>query len=74
MQHPTVTVVIPTFNRLALLRQAVESVKVQTYEDCELLVVDMDPGCTSTVLADRTTMKAGSTNLTTGSALRSMVE
>ena len=40
MQHPTVTVVIPTFNRLALLREAIESVKAQTYEDWELLVVD----------------------------------
>ncbi len=40
MQDPTVTVVIPTFNRLALLREAVESVKAQTYNDWELLVVD----------------------------------
>ena len=40
MQDPTVTVVIPTFNRLALLREAVESVKAQTYDDWELLVVD----------------------------------
>ena len=40
MQDPTVTVVIPTFNRLALLREAVESVKAQSYDDWELLVVD----------------------------------
>jgi len=40
MQDPMVTVVIPTFNRLALLREAVESVKAQTYDDWELLVVD----------------------------------
>ena len=40
MQDPIVTVVIPTFNRLALLREAVESVKAQTYDDWELLVVD----------------------------------
>lgn len=40
MQDPTVTVVIPTFNRLALLREAVESVKAQTFHDWELLVVD----------------------------------
>ena len=40
MPDPTVTVVIPTFNRIALLRQAIESVKAQTYDDWELLVVD----------------------------------
>ena len=40
MQDPTVTVVIPTFNRLALLREAVESVKAQAFHDWELLVVD----------------------------------
>ncbi len=40
MQDPTVTVVIPTFNRLALLREAVESVKAQTFHDWQLLVVD----------------------------------
>ena len=40
MQDPTVTVVIPTFNRLALLREAVESIKAQTFHDWELLVVD----------------------------------
>ena len=38
--HPAVTVVIPTFNRLALLRQAVDSIKAQTFHDWELLVVD----------------------------------
>ncbi len=40
MQDPTVTVVIPTFDRLVLLSEAVESVKAQTYDDWELLVVD----------------------------------
>lgn len=37
---PTVSVVLPTYNRSASLRRAVESVLVQTYEDFELVVVD----------------------------------
>ena len=35
-----VSVVIPTYNRRALLREAVESVLGQTYRDFELIVVD----------------------------------
>lgn len=37
---PTVSVVIPTLNRLALVQEAVESVIHQTYRDFELIVVD----------------------------------
>ncbi|MEX2283329.1 MAG: glycosyltransferase [Gemmatimonadota bacterium] len=37
---PAVSVVMPTFNRLGLLEQAVESVLNQTFTDLELLVVD----------------------------------
>ena len=37
---PVVTVVIPTYNRLPLLRSAVSSVLSQTFSDLELLVVD----------------------------------
>ena len=40
MATPTVTVVIPTYNRLALLRATVSSVLAQTFTDLELLVVD----------------------------------
>ncbi|MBD0329381.1 MAG: glycosyltransferase family 2 protein [Thermoleophilia bacterium] len=37
---PQVTVVVPTRNRLALLREAVASVERQTFADWELVVVD----------------------------------
>ncbi len=37
---PVVSVVIPTRNRLALLQEAVESVRSQTYQAWELIVVD----------------------------------
>jgi glycosyltransferase involved in cell wall biosynthesis len=37
---PTVSVLIPTFDRLAFLREAVASVRAQTFEDWELIVVD----------------------------------
>src|SRR5277367_1483554 len=39
-QRPTVTVIIPTFNRLQFLRQTVESVFAQSYGDWELIVAD----------------------------------
>jgi glycosyltransferase involved in cell wall biosynthesis len=38
--HPLVTVVIPTYNRLALVQQAVASVVAQTYTNWELIVAD----------------------------------
>lgn len=37
---PKVSVIIPTYNRLAMLREAVDSVLAQDFEDMELLVVD----------------------------------
>jgi glycosyltransferase involved in cell wall biosynthesis len=37
---PLVSVIIPTFNRVSLLRRAIESVQCQTYHHFELLVVD----------------------------------
>ena len=37
---PTVTVVIPTYNRAALLPRALRSVLAQTHQDFEVLVVD----------------------------------
>ena len=37
---PTVSVVIPTFNRGALLDEAIHSVLAQTFDDLELIVVD----------------------------------
>ena len=40
MPDPTVSIVLPTFDRLALLREAVDSVRAQTFGDWELIVVD----------------------------------
>ena len=37
---PTVSVIIPTCNRLPYLREAIASVQAQSFADWELLVVD----------------------------------
>src|SRR3982750_2884661 len=37
---PAVSVIVPTFDRLPLLRETIASVLDQTYEDLELIVVD----------------------------------
>jgi glycosyltransferase involved in cell wall biosynthesis len=40
MHAPTVSVVVPTWNRAVLLAHAVASVQAQTFTDWELIVVD----------------------------------
>ena len=37
---PTVSIIIPTFNRSKLLIDAIESVLNQTYKDYEIIVID----------------------------------
>lgn len=51
-KQPLVSIVLPTYNRAYLLRQAVESVLAQTYPNIELLIVDdCSPDDTSDVVA-----------------------
>jgi glycosyltransferase involved in cell wall biosynthesis len=38
--NPTVSVIIPTYNRAAWLKQAIESVLAQKFKDFELLIID----------------------------------
>lgn len=38
--RPLISVIIPTYNRLPLLLEAIESVKAQTYSNWELIIVD----------------------------------
>ena len=40
MSAPTVSVILPVFNRAATLRRCVESVRAQTFTDWELIAVD----------------------------------
>lgn len=40
MSRPLVSVIIPTFNRLAYLKEALDSVAAQTFRDFEVIVVD----------------------------------
>jgi glycosyltransferase involved in cell wall biosynthesis len=40
MKGPIVSIVIPTFNRAGMIHRAIESVKLQTFNDWELIVVD----------------------------------
>ena len=37
---PSSAIVLPTYNRLPLLREAANSVRAQTFEDWELIVLD----------------------------------
>ena len=37
---PFVSVIIPTYNRVELLKQTVESVRCQTYSDYEIIIVN----------------------------------
>lgn len=40
MQLPKVSIVIPVFNRQDLIEQAIKSALDQTYENCEIIIVD----------------------------------
>jgi glycosyltransferase involved in cell wall biosynthesis len=40
MSAPLVSVIIPTYNRFDFLKQAVDSVQAQSYQDFELIIVD----------------------------------
>jgi glycosyl transferase family 2 len=57
IREPTVSVILPTYQRRELVRRAVASVMAQTYRDFELIVVDDgstdDTGATLAPLGDR---------------------
>lgn len=38
--NPTISIVLPTYNRAYIVGQAIESVRTQTYSDWELIIVD----------------------------------
>ena len=40
LQAPTVSIIIPTYNRRHMLKEAVQSCLDQTFTDCEVLIVD----------------------------------
>lgn len=40
MQHPLVSIIIPTFNRLQWISVCLDSIKLQTYPNIETLVID----------------------------------
>src|SRR5262245_56314305 len=40
MEQPTVTVIVPTYNREAWLRRSIDSVRNQTFQNWQLLIVD----------------------------------
>ncbi len=40
MKNPKVSILMPTYNRVALLRRAVQSIEAQTFHDWELVVLD----------------------------------
>lgn len=40
VKHPTVSVIIPVYNRAHLLHRALDSVVAQTFKDIEILVID----------------------------------
>jgi len=39
-KNPTVSVIIPTYNRARLIKRAIQSVLNQTYQDFEIIVVN----------------------------------
>lgn len=40
MNKPIISIVIPTFNRASLIEKAIDSIRAQTFDDWELIIVD----------------------------------
>ena len=64
MSSPSISIIIPTYNSVGTIREALESVAVQTFTDYEVIVVD-DASSDGTVEVVRCVM--GDLGLTTGS-------
>jgi len=52
VNHPMVSVIVPTYNRPEMLRVALESLTVQTFKDFEVIVINDGGTCVDSVIGD----------------------
>jgi len=56
---PSVSIILPTFNRAGFLRRTIDSVHWQTYKDWELIIADDGSAPGTAALVERHKMKVG---------------